>query len=106
MGDYSQYEGVEGDQGYGDPGMQGMDPASKGQSNQILHDYVSKNETENGWKYSCTLCGKEALQKGNILKHVESVHFPNSFTYQCKHCEKTFNAKNSLYAHISRTHRN
>ena len=76
-----------------------------GNEADAINTHISKILTENGWKFSCTLCGKENVQKGNVVKHVESVHFPNLFSYQCKFCEKQFSARNSLYAHVSRNHR-
>ena len=77
-----------------------------GKEVDALYSHITKILTDSGWKYSCTLCGKDNVQKSNVLKHVESVHFPNMFTYQCKFCEKQFSARNSLYAHVSRNHKN
>ena len=77
-----------------------------GSDTDVLHSHIDKLPTETGWKYSYTLCGKENVQKANVVKHVESVHFPNLFSYQCKFWEKQFTASNSLYAHVSRNHKN
>ena len=72
---------------------------------RMLNEYVKK-EVINGRSVSvCTMCGKSNASRPNIVNHIESVHFPNTFTYTCKYCGKTFNAKNSLYVHISTGHR-
>jgi len=75
-------------------------------SNVDLQDYISKVSNDYGTMFSCTLCGKQNNQKGNLMKHVESVHFPNSFSHQCKYCNQTFYAKNNLYVHVSKFHKN
>ena len=69
-----------------------------------FQDYITRSEDGPGWQ--CTICGKECAQKVNLAKHVESVHFPNSFSYECKYCGQTFNTKNKLYVHVQRTHKN
>ena len=75
-----------------------------GSGTKMFLNYVEKSETSTGWK--CTVCAKESAQKQNLLKHVESVHFPGIFSYECKFCGKTFKAKNNLYFHVSSTHKN
>ncbi|XP_023331618.1 protein bric-a-brac 2 isoform X9 [Eurytemora carolleeae] len=69
-----------------------------------LRDYAVFNQSINC--YECSLCKKTALQKGNLMKHIENIHFPNSFVHTCRYCSKEFNAKNNLYVHISKYHRN
>jgi len=76
----------------------------KGSGSKMFLNYVEKSETSTGWK--CTVCAKESAQKQNLLKHVESVHFPGIFSYECKFCGKTFKAKNNLYFHVSSNHKN
>ena len=76
---------------------------STGTGTRMFQDYIAKSDHGSGWK--CSICGKESAQKVNLVKHIESVHFPDMFSYECKYCDKTFNAKNSLYAHVSRTHK-
>ena len=83
-----------------------LDSHLAGSETDVLLNHIDKLPTETGWKYSCSLCGKENVQKANVVKHVESVHFPNLFSYQCKFCSKQFSARNSLYAHVSRNHKN
>merc|ERR1712183_296250 len=80
---------------------------SKGNDASVdLQDYITKVTNFEGTKFSCTLCGKQNNQKGNLMKHVESVHFPNSFSHQCKYCDQIFYAKNNLYVHVSKFHKN
>ena len=75
-----------------------------GSGSKMFLNYVEKSETSSGWK--CTVCGKESAQKQNLVKHIESVHFPGLFSYECKFCGKTFKAKNNLYFHVASTHKN
>jgi len=80
---------------------------SKGNDASVdLQDYITKVTNFEGTKFTCTLCGKQNNQKGNLMKHVESVHFPNSFSHQCKYCDQIFYAKNNLYVHVSKFHKN
>ena len=74
------------------------------QNADIFNSHIDQLQTETGWKYSFTLCGKENVQNANVVKHVENVLFPNLFSYQCKFCEKQFTARNSLYAHVLSNH--
>jgi len=103
--DYGQYGDEQHYQTAADTHSLQSYEGGKGNEADAINTHISKVLTENGWKFSCTLCGKENVQKGNVVKHVESVHFPNLFSYQCKFCEKQFSARNSLYAHVSRNHR-
>jgi len=103
--DYGQYGDDQHYQAAADTHSLQSYEGGKGNEADAINTHISKVLTENGWKFSCTLCGKENVQKGNVVKHVESVHFPNLFSYQCKFCEKQFSARNSLYAHVSRNHR-
>ena len=68
----------------------------------FLNEYISK-DVETGL-FSCTACGKNNKDKGNLRKHVE-VHFPGHFVYSCSECNKTFSGKNSLYVHQSTYHK-
>jgi len=107
---YDGYGGYE-DDGYQYQGQQDIGQYSEGQSrgfeeNFDLQDYIMRVNDFGSDRFSCTLCGKENNQKGNLVRHVESVHFPNKFTHQCKYCDQTFSAKSSLYTHISNKHKN
>jgi len=107
---YDGYGGYE-DDGYQYQGQdvgQYAEGQSRGNggSNVNLQDYITKVSNDYGTAFSCTLCGKQNNQKGNLMKHVESVHFPNSFSHQCKYCDQIFYAKNNLYVHISKFHKN
>ena len=61
--------------------------------------------SENGVGFQCTMCGKEAVKKSNLQKHVENIHFPGSYSYSCKYCSQICTTKNQLNQHISRFHR-
>jgi len=89
---------------------QGMEPAAaaagKGvDGNKLTLSYIEKDPASGPKSHRCTICGKTGNDRSNLRRHVESVHFPQSFQYDCKYCEKVFNAKNSLYVHISTYHR-
>jgi len=112
-------ETYDGYAGYEDDGYQYQDhdvgqytdgqalDTSRGDGAKVdLQSYITKVNNFDGMKFSCTLCGKQNNQKGNLMKHVESVHFPNSFTHQCKYCDQIFYAKNNLYVHVSKYHKN
>ena len=71
----------------------------------ILLENIKKDVVNGKSCFVCTLCGKSNSQKSNLVKHVESVHFPTLFEYNCKYCGKSFGAKNNLYVHISNYHR-
>jgi hypothetical protein len=53
----------------------------------------------------CVICGQQGKDRGNMRKHVENRHFPNSLLYTCKHCPETYGTLNSLNMHVSRMHR-
>ncbi len=70
---------------------------------EILKQYVHYNTSEGC--YLCTICQKSNSQKPNIMRHIESIHFPNSFVYTCKYCLKQFSNKNNMYKHVTDIHR-
>ena len=70
----------------------------------ILTNYITKEETE-GSLFKCTICGHVNALKTNVLNHVESIHFPDTFVYNCQVCGKTTKSKQSLYKHMSVNHR-
>ena len=43
-----------------------------------------KQSKHEGIKYICSKCGKEFSQKGDVTKHIRSVH--DEKKYQCKGC--------------------
>jgi len=71
---------------------------------RMLNDYIKK-DPESGL-FLCQFCGKQNLQKNNIRKHIEGVHFTGSFVYKCNLCNKDFNGKNSLSTHMYKYHGN
>ena len=68
----------------------------------MLNDYIKKDS--NTGMFVCQFCGKDSLQKSNIKKHVEGVHFSGHFVYNCEICNKDFNGKNSLSVHLYKYH--
>ena len=73
----------------------------------VLSKYIQHVSTDNmSTQLICTICGKMDVFKGNILKHVEAVHFPNMFHHTCTLCGKSARSKGALYKHVSRHHRN
>merc|ERR1712096_70252 len=70
----------------------------------MLMEYIKK-DSEAGM-FVCQFCGKANLQKNNIRKHIEGVHFKGHFIYKCEMCNKDFNGKHSLSVHLSRFHGN
>ena len=70
----------------------------------MLKEYIKK-DSETGM-FVCHFCGKANLQKNNIRKHIEGVHFPGHFVYKCEICMKDFNGKNSLSVHMYKYHGN
>ena len=87
----SQYEVVQ---------QQQAAPAGTG----MFQDYIARSEVSSGWK--CNICGKECAQKVNLVKHVESFHFPDSFAQECKYCGQMFNTKDKRYKHEQINHKN
>ena len=70
----------------------------------ILLKYVIQNSVGACASFQCTLCGKTNGQKNNIMNHVESIHFPDSFTYPCHLCDKIVKTKSALNLHNARYH--
>ena len=74
-------------------------------ANKLTLSYIEKDPASGPKSHRCTICGKTGNDRSNLRRHVESVHFPESFQFDCKYCGKVYNAKNSLYVHISTYHR-
>ena len=49
--------------------------------------------------FSCSLCTKHAAQLTDIKRHIESIHFPNTFTYACPFCSKQLGSNNAYLVH-------
>ena len=54
--------------------------------------------------YECKVCGKQALHKGDMRKHIEANHLEGVLV-SCSKCEKTFRSRNSLAVHTSSVHK-
>jgi len=99
--DYGQYEA---DQSYDgsmvDTGMmaQGADG-----NKEYAASLVAQLEGGNG--FMCLLCNKVSSTKGNLKKHVESMHTLDE-PQNCKYCGKKFKNRNTLQNHVSLHHRN
>jgi len=67
-----------------------------------LPDFVEELKEGDGKKvtYVCKLCRKSKAQKGVLLKHIESAHFPGTFTHTCKFCAKMVKTKSALDSHL------
>ena len=77
-----------------------------GDSRNVLVEYIRKCSAESGQcLYECSLCGHQNSLRTNVLNHVESQHFPNTFVYLCPFCKAEFHSKNARNVHISRQHR-
>ena len=69
-------------------------------SHDDFKNFVSKDEYGS---HFCTICNTFKHKScSNVVNHIESKHFPNSFVYNCKYCGKQFNARNSLNVHASK----
>jgi len=88
--DYGQYEGNH-YQGGGEAAMEGS---------KDVDSLMSKLDTG----YLCLVCNRVSAAKGNMKKHIESVHIQEE-PQQCGLCERKFKNKNSLQNHMSLSHR-
>jgi len=79
---------------------------NKGLDRSTLLKYLIQDSAGHGSHFQCSICGKANTQKNNVLKHIESIHFPDSFKYECNICMKTLKSKSALYLHNSRHHDN
>ena len=69
-------------------------------SHDDFKNFVSKDDSGNHY---CIICNAFKHKScSNVVNHIESKHFPNSFVYTCKYCVKQFNARNSLNVHVSK----
>ena len=70
-----------------------------------LHGYYSKLvEGKSIGKFQCNLCGKISNTRNQAFKHVESIHFPNSYQYDCDQCGEKFGTKNKFLRHCWNVH--
>ena len=74
-----------------------------GNPDVVLKTYAAYNTQTR--QYECTICQKTSSRKDNLIKHIESLHFPNYFVYTCKFCDKTFPNRNNMFTHISLAHK-
>ena len=79
-----------------------------GNDRNVLLKYIKKvaDKERNGEdQYKCEICGKIGSRKDNVLNHVESTHFPDTFDYSCNICKKKMQTKKSLENHVYRNHK-
>ena len=76
------------------------------QGPESFEQYLSRNEAG---CYVCGICSHTGAattkSKRDLLNHVESKHFPNTFTYNCPFCEKTFGTFMASAKHKSNYHK-
>jgi len=64
---------------------------------------VSTPSTQGEETFVCDQCGLAFKWKGNLKKHVLSVHLKQR-SHPCKHCGKTFSFRDGLTRHIAQVH--
>ena len=69
----------------------------------VLKSYAVFNK--NLKMFQCTICNKQCAQKSNMLRHIESIHFPNTFTYTCEYCNATLPTRKKKEHHLAKFHR-
>jgi len=97
---YEEYEDYQ----YGDQDTS-VQSQQQGQDRSILLEYIVKLQDDLGFKFKCSMCNMTNKLKTNVMNHVESAHFPNSFCYSCEYCGKLFKSLNSKNVHVSKMHR-
>ena len=73
--------------------------SSKKNSNQS--DYKTR-ENRNRHKFHCGQCNYKATQKGDLLRHVKSIH--EGVKYPCGQCDYKATQKKHLLRHIKSIH--
>ena len=75
-----------------------------------LYEYIVKAPEAGPRSHKCTVCGKIGNDRSNLRKHVENVHFPDTFSYECKYCPfgmaSTFTTRTKLNNHVFSVHKN
>ena len=68
-----------------------------------FEQFVEKEIDHNG--YFCIICQVfRKRSKPEVMRHVESRHFPNTFSYSCSQCGAVLGTQTALTRHIQRTH--
>ena len=58
--------------------------------------------SEGSYKWKCTVCGKLAKDRSNMVRHIES-HI-DGVSYPCSQCDNISRSRAGLQVHISRNH--
>jgi len=99
--DYGQY-GAEG--GYEGTLVDADGNKGSVKSFEDFDQYASKEIGQNG--YFCQICQEfRKRSKPEVMCHVESKHFPNTFMYQCPQCEHILGTRTALTRHLQRMHK-
>jgi len=78
----------------------------QGPDRSLLLEYIVKHQDDLGIRFKCSLCHMTNKLKTNVMNHVESAHFPDTFCYSCEYCGKIFKSLNSKNVHVCKMHRN
>ena len=68
-----------------------------------MMEKTSKKNKDGKLLYSCTICGREAINSG-LKRHIEANHL-EGISIPCNLCETTFKTRHSLRSHMSRNHK-
>ena len=69
---------------------------------KIADDFDLNQEVPNKVRYNCEKCDKSYALKGDLKKHIKSVH--DNVRYNCDKCDKIFSQKGHLKTHIKSIH--
>ena len=62
---------------------------------------IDPSDKRSSW--SCLICGKDFLNKGNGRRHIETLHFETP-SLECPQCGKILKNKNSFSNHMTLIH--
>ena len=72
----------------------------------IVEENMVLTETENGPKYSCSICGHQGSRKDDTKRHIMTLHLQseNQERCSCTICLKSYKNLWSLRTHMHRVH--
>ena len=72
-----------------------------GERGAFFSQYIEKISKEDGGSlFKCKICGKTALDKSNLKRHVENIHLHDSYIYTCVVCGESFGKKSLWNVHM------